>query len=202
MDFCPLQSPNAHAEYNMAAVVGDSVLFVGIYLREHNLVPFQVVVDSGILSTTIPGIFESNSQALIKECCWMISNILAGTPDQIQAVIRSNILPLLVEQLDKVIWILLVGIDLRLCSLLSCVQGEFKTQCEAAWAVTNTVTGGTKEQTGYLLSLNVIPPFSKLLTCKDPKIIQTILDGIRLMLEVRKALGLQCIVCVPPESWF
>ncbi len=51
----------------------------------------------------------------------MISNILAGTPDQIQAVIRSNILPLLVEQLDKVIWILLVGIDLRLCSLLSCV---------------------------------------------------------------------------------
>ena len=45
--------------------------------------------------------------------------------DFMQAVIDSNIIPMLVEILSK---------------------AEFKTRKEAAWAITNATSGGTAEQ--------------------------------------------------------
>ena len=47
-----------------------------------------------------------------------------------QAVIDSNIIPMLVEILSK---------------------AEFKTRKEAAWAITNATSGGTAEQIKYVL---------------------------------------------------
>ena len=50
-----------------------------------------------------------------------ISNITAGNRAQIQAVIDANVFPVLIDILGK---------------------GEFKTRKEAAWAITNTSSGG------------------------------------------------------------
>ena len=49
-------------------------------------------------------------------------------------------------------------------------RGEFQTQKEAAWAISNLTVSGRKEQVAYLVQQGVIPPFCKLLTCKDAQV--------------------------------
>jgi hypothetical protein len=68
----------------------------------------------------------------------------------------------------KLLFLLLVII----CSffLMSYFQGEFQTQKEAAWAVTNLTISGRKQQVAYLVQCGVISPFCHLLSCKDPQV--------------------------------
>lgn len=61
----------------------------------------------------------------MKEAVWFLSNITAGNKHQVQAVIEANLLPMIIDHLRK---------------------GEFQTQKEAAWAISNLTISGTKEQ--------------------------------------------------------
>lgn len=81
---------------------------------------------------------------------WFLSNITAGNKQQVQAVIDAGLLPKIVENLSK---------------------GEFQTQKEAAWAVSNLSISGTREQVAALIQCGVIPPFCNLLACKDTQVI-------------------------------
>ncbi len=51
-------------------------------------------------------------------------------------------------------------------------QGEFQTQKEAAWAISNLTISGKKEQVSHVVQQGVIPPFCSLLSVKDPQVIQ------------------------------
>ena len=51
-------------------------------------------------------------------------------------------------------------------------QGEFQTQKEAAWAISNLTISGNKSQVSYLVEQGVIPPFCHLLSCKDTQVVQ------------------------------
>lgn len=59
---------------------------------------------------------------------------------------------------------------------MSITQGEFQTQKEAAWAVTNLTISGRKQQVAYLVQCGVISPFCHLLSCKDPQVHRNLLD--------------------------
>ena len=74
------------------------------------------------------------------------------------------------------------GLIPQIILLLS--YGEFQTQKEAAWAISNLTVSGRKEQVTYLVHQGVIPPFCKLLTCKDAQVIQVLLDGLHNILKM------------------
>ncbi len=44
---------------------------------------------------------DSAKKNIRKEACWTISNITAGTGEQIQAVINANLFPKLIELLTR-----------------------------------------------------------------------------------------------------
>ena len=54
-----------------------------------------------------------------------MSNITAGNKQQVQAVIDAGLIPMIIAQLTK---------------------GEFQTQKEAAWAISNLTISGSKQQ--------------------------------------------------------
>jgi len=79
-----------------------------------------------------------------------------------QAVIDANIIPALIDVMGR---------------------AEFKTRKEAAWAITNAVSGGSADQIRFLVDQGCIPPLCNLLTVMDGKIVQVALNGLEHILR-------------------
>jgi importin subunit alpha-6/7 len=103
-----------------------------------------------------------------KEACWTISNITAGTAEQIEAVVRSNIFPKLIELLRS---------------------AEFDIQKEAAWAISNATSGGSPEQIFYVIQEGAIAPLCSLLLVSDLKVVTVVLEGLENMVKVAEMKG-------------
>ncbi|KOC64549.1 Importin subunit alpha-4 [Habropoda laboriosa] len=122
----------------------------------------QVVLNCDALSY-FPNLLTHSREKICKEAVWFLSNITAGNQSQVQAVIDAGLLPLIIRNL---------------------ANGEFQTQKEAAWAISNLTISGNEEQVTRMIQDGVIPPFCNLLSCKDPQVVQVVLDGIHNMLKL------------------
>ena len=80
------------------------------------------------------------SSCVVQEAVWFLSNITAGNQQQVQSVIEHGLVPMVITHLSR---------------------GEFQTQKEAAWAISNLTISGNKTQVAYLVTQGVIPPFCK-----------------------------------------
>ena len=86
-----------------------------------------------------------------KEAAWTLSNITAGTVNQIDRVLEMNLMGEFINVLS---------------------HGEFKAKKEATWAVTNLTSGGKPHQMKAIIDLGVLEPLARMLTCNDIKIVQ------------------------------
>jgi len=73
------------------------------------------------------------------------------------------------------------GIIPPLIQLLA--NAEFDIKKEAAWAVSNTTSGGSPEQIRYLVQQGCIKPLCDLLTVSDARIITVALEGLENILK-------------------
>ena len=99
---------------------------------------------------------------LLREACWMISNITAGTHEQINKVIEANLFPSLINVLDK---------------------APFEIRQEALWAIHNATYGTSENQIRYLVDCGVIHSMMNLLECNDSEILLTVMKGLNHILE-------------------
>eukprot|EP01121_Diplochlamys_sp_Union-15-3_P014872 TRINITY_DN4803_c0_g1_i3.p1 TRINITY_DN4803_c0_g1~~TRINITY_DN4803_c0_g1_i3.p1 ORF type:complete len:504 (-),score=89.77 TRINITY_DN4803_c0_g1_i3:25-1536(-) len=111
-------------------------------------------------NTVFLKLLNSPKKSIRKETCWTLSNITAGTKNQIQAVI---------ELLPKVI------------ELMS--DDEYDVRREAAWVISNATSGGSEEQILELVDNGCFEPLCDLLDSDDPKLILVCLEGIQNILK-------------------
>jgi len=111
----------------------------------------------------------------------MISNITAGSTTQIQAVIDNKLVLPLLEVLK---------------------DDDIQTKVEAAWAISNATSGGTREQIMSLVEQGCIKPLCDLLYSHDIRIIELVLDALGNMLKAGKdstSNGNNAVACLIEE---
>lgn len=85
----------------------------------------QVIINCGVLPCIMQLLVANHKKSIKKEACWTLSNITAGTKEQIQAVFDANLVAPLVKLL---------------------ATAEYDIKKEASWAISNATSGGTAEQ--------------------------------------------------------
>ncbi|AES92704.2 importin subunit alpha-like protein [Medicago truncatula] len=126
----------------------------------------QAIINHGLLPFLLSLLIQNHKESIKKDACWIISNIVVGNRERIQAVIKAGLIAPLVNLLQN---------------------AELAIKKEAAWALRNATSDGTHEQIKYLVSHGCIKPLCDLLVCPDPKIVSVCLDGLENFLKVGEA---------------
>ena len=111
-------------------------------------------------------LINHGNREIQKEACWTLSNIAAGTVDQIQAVIDSGAIPPLVQ---------LVNND----------STDQEVRSEACWVVLNATSCGSDQQIGVLVSEGCVSVLGLLID--EPNMVTMALEGLERVLQVEEA---------------
>uniref|UniRef100_A0A0M3HSC2 IBB domain-containing protein n=1 Tax=Ascaris lumbricoides TaxID=6252 RepID=A0A0M3HSC2_ASCLU len=127
----------------------------------------QMVVDAGVLECIDHVIRSAKSLSIEKECCWLLSNVIAGTHAQIQAVLDARLLPTIFTALR---------------------DGDFRSKFEASWAVSNLAHGGSSAQVMELSNDEYITVLCNLLDVPNADFICNLLDTLFIVLKTAQNL--------------
>ncbi len=106
-----------------------------------------------------------SNREIQKEACWTLSNIAAGTVDQIQAVIDSGAIPPLVE-------------------LVNDKKTDQEVRSEASWVVLNATSCGSDQQISSLVTEGCVSVLGLLL--EEATMVSMALEGLERVLQVEK----------------
>lgn len=122
----------------------------------------QAVLEAGALNALLP-LLSHSKKNVRKETCWVLSNIAAGTTDQLNSLfLVPELLPLVLKQLTSAEW------DVRR---------------EAAWVISNIATSGKRQHIGHLVEIGGLRALCELLSVGEVKIILISLDAIEAILK-------------------
>jgi hypothetical protein len=130
----------------------------------------EMLISSGFLDYALT-LLNNKSTNIQKDTCWALSNVCAGSSDQIDAVIRKEpdggLLSALIQIADKAKW---------------------EIRKEAAWSLANIVTNGTDKHQKYFVHLGGFSPLVNLLIgTEDSTMLLVALDSLQKLLELSKA---------------
>jgi len=132
----------------------------------------QMVIDMGVLNI-IRTVLIKRSGSIMNGCCWLISNVLAGTQEQIQYVIDAQLVPHMLDILKN---------------------GDHRSQYEASWAVANLGNGGTINQILEILRINgAAESICDCLSVKSNELISNLLEILYVLLSTTsQSNNVQC----------
>lgn len=125
----------------------------------------EVILDCNAVPTLKDLINHSNRE-IQKEACWTLSNIAAGTVDQIQAVINAGAIPPLVQ-------------------LVNDESTDQEVRSEACWVVLNATSCGSDSQISSLVSEGCVSVLGLLL--EETNMVTMALEGLERVLQVEEA---------------
>jgi hypothetical protein len=127
----------------------------------------QKILDMGLLDYITKFILLKDQ---LKETCWIISNITAGTCKQIQMVIDINLVPPILLLLRTNVW-------------------TIKKEC--MWVLTNLIMGANRDQIEYCENQQIIQSLCRFIpeVIASPKCIIEILRAVKRFLERGKKYG-------------
>ena len=124
----------------------------------------EVILECGAVPRLKELITHSNRE-IQKEACWTLSNIAAGTVDQIQAVIDSGAIPPLVKLVrDK--------------------KTDQEVRSEACWVVLNATSCGSDSQIEVLVDEGCVSVLGVLLS--EASMVMMSLEGLERILQVEE----------------
>lgn len=131
----------------------------------------QDVLDHGALPCLVRLLLNSTRKTTRKDVCWILSNIAAGTPNQLESMLLE---PGLVQ--------LLVAVLLH--------DPEPDVRKEAAWALCNASSFHPCEERQRCIAYSFLEPVSEILVrFQDPKLLEAALDALDRLLYLGEQLG-------------
>lgn len=125
----------------------------------------EIILDCGAVPK-LKELVTHNNREIQKEACWTLSNIAAGTVDQIQAVIDSGAIPPLVK-------------------LVSAKGTDQEVRSEACWVVLNATSCGSDSQIEILVDEGCVSVLGVLLG--EASMAMMALEGLERVLQVEEA---------------
>ncbi|KAE9347682.1 hypothetical protein PF008_g7709 [Phytophthora fragariae] len=122
----------------------------------------QHIIECGAVPSLRRLIAHSNRE-IQKEACWTLSNIAAGTVDQIQCVLDSGCIP-------------------SLMGLAASDTTDSEVKSEACWVVLNATSCGSDSQIEYLVNQGCIQILGNLL--EETSMVMMALEGLERILQV------------------
>lgn len=131
----------------------------------------QVIINCDPSFKALRELLSSGDQETVKNSCWIISNIAAGNMCQIQSLIDSNIMPMILNLL---------------------VNSSTEVQLEAAWIINLSVSTNrtSRNQLEYFVSIGCIFALCIAMRSNDVTILQVVLKTIRNILRFGDAHNL------------
>jgi len=123
----------------------------------------QAVIDAGVFSVANELLHHARKN-IRKETCWLLSNIAAGSHEQISSLLNESCI------VEKVV-------DMA-------QTAEWDVRKEAIWIVSNIFTGGTDNQVQHMVEYRGIPAMCNVLDMGDSKMIMVGLEALEKALEI------------------
>uniref|UniRef100_A0A7S1XWA2 Importin subunit alpha n=1 Tax=Phaeomonas parva TaxID=124430 RepID=A0A7S1XWA2_9STRA len=130
----------------------------------------QAAIDSGVLQVAPKLLTVWSQKNILKETCWMLSNIAAGNKAQVAELCAvDGLAKIVIAHMDAAhVW------DVRK---------------EACWVVANVGSSGSPKDVQLMVEEGAIYQLCQFLDFQDARLTQVVLDGLESMLRVGREVG-------------